>query len=106
MRSERISIQWYVQSLVQMQSISVYTHEEVETILDLLKDKVVPSYSNIDTACAISDSLGSYTAVAESRSRTRGSHAGSTGTSGGVVRRPLITPDELTRWTGRRTGRS
>lgn len=83
MRSERISIQWYVQSLVQMQSISVYTHEEVETILDLLKDKVVPSYSNIDTACAISDSLGSYTAVAESRSRTRGSHAGSTGTSGG-----------------------
>lgn len=104
MRSERISIQWFAQSLVQMQSVSGYTREEAETILDLLKDKVVLSCSNIDTARAISDSLGSYTALAESRSRTRGSHSGSTGTSEGTVRRPLITPDELTRWTGRRTG--
>lgn len=88
MRSERISIQWFAQSLVQMQSVSGYTREEAETILDLLKDKVVLSCSNIDTARAISDSLGSYTALAESRSRTRGSHSSSTGTSEGTVRPP------------------
>lgn len=104
MRSEDIHVLWFCQSLLQLQSVSGYTREEAETILDLLKDKVVPSCSNIETARKLSDSLGSYTAVAESRSRTRGTNTGSTGTSEGVVRRPLITPDELMRWTGRETG--
>ena len=49
-------------------------------------------------------SLGSYTALSESRGRTKGANTGSTGTSEGIVRRPLITPDELMRWTGRETG--
>lgn len=62
------------------------------------------SCSNIDTARKLSDSLGSYTALTESRSRTKGTNSGSTGTSEGVVRRPLIAPDELMRWTGRETG--
>ncbi|WP_444328916.1 hypothetical protein, partial [Paratractidigestivibacter sp.] len=48
--------------------------------------------------------MGSYTAVAQSTSRTKGVNTGSTGTSEGLVRRPLITPDEIQRWTGRETG--
>lgn len=104
MRSEGIHILWFCQSLLQLQSVSGYTHEEAETILDLLKDKVVLSCSNIETARKLSDSLGSYTALSESRSRTKGTNTGSTGTSEGTVRRPLITPDELMRWTGRETG--
>lgn len=104
MRSEGVHVFWFCQSLLQVQSVSGYSREEAETILDLLKDKVVLSCSNIETARKLSDSLGSYTAVAESRSRTKGTNTGSTGTSEGVVRRPLITPDELMRWTGRETG--
>lgn len=104
MRSEGISVQFYMQSLLQLQSVSGYSREEAETILDLLKDKVVLSCSNIETARRLSDSLGSYTALSESRSRTKGAHTGSTGTSEGTVRRPLITPDEMMRWTGRETG--
>lgn len=104
MRSEGIVVQFYMQSLLQLQSVSGYTREESETILDLLKDKVVLSCSNIETARKLSDSLGSYTALSESRSRTKGTHTGSTGTSESTVRRPLITPDELIRWTGRETG--
>lgn len=87
-----------------LQSVSGYSREEAETILDLLKDKVVLSCSNLDTARKLSESMGSYTAVAQSTSRTRGTNTGSTGTSEGLVRRPLITPDELQRWTGRGTG--
>ena len=97
-------VQFYMQSLLQLQSVSGYSREEAETILDLLKDKVVLSCSNIETARKLSDSLGSYTALSESRSRTKGANTGSTGTSEGIVRRPLITPDELMRWTGRKTG--
>lgn len=104
MRSEGIHILWFCQSLLQLQSVSGYNREEAETILDLLKDKVVLSCSNIETARKLSDSLGSYTALTESRSRTKGTNTGSTGTSEGIVRRPLITPDELMRWTGRETG--
>lgn len=103
MRGEGISVQFYMQSLLQLQSVSGYTREEAETILDLLKDKVVLSCSNIETARKLSDSLGSYTALSESQSRTKGTNTGSTGTSEGTVRRPLITPDELMRWTGRET---
>lgn len=104
MRSERISVLWFCQSLLALQSVSGYSREEAETILDLLKDKVVLSCSNLDTARKLSESMGSYTAVAQSTSRTRGTNTGSTGTSEGLVRRPLITPDELQRWTGRETG--
>lgn len=78
--------------------------EEAETILDLLKDKVVLSCSNLKTARKLSESMGSYTALAHSTSRTRGANTGSTGTSEGLVRRPLISPDEIQRWTGRETG--
>ena len=104
MRSEGVHVFWFCQSLLQIQSVSGYTREEAETILDLLKDKVVLSCSNLETARKLSDSMGSYTALAESRSRTRGTNSGSTGTSEGTVRRALITPDELMRWTGRETG--
>lgn len=104
MRSEGIHVLWFCQSLLQLQSVSGYSREEAETILDLLKDKVVLSCSNLDTARKLSESMGSYTAVAQSTSRTRGTNTGSTGTSEGLVRRPLITPDELQRWTGRETG--
>lgn len=104
MRSEGIHVLWFCQSLLQLQSVSGYTREEAETILDLLKDKVVLSCSNLDTARKLSESMGSYTAIARSTSRTRGSYSGSNGTSEGLVRRPLITPDELQRWTGRRIG--
>ena len=104
MRSERISVLWFCQSLLQLQSASGYSREEAETILDLLKDKVVLSCSNLDTARKLSESMGSYTAIAQSTSRTKGTNTGSTGTSEGLVRRPLITPDELQRWTGRETG--
>lgn len=104
MRSEGVHVLWFCQSLLQLQSVSGYSREEAETILDLLKDKVVLSCSNIETARKLSDSLGSYTALSESRSRTKGTNTGSTGTSEGAVRRPLITPDELMRWTGRETG--
>lgn len=62
------------------------------------------SCSNLDTARKLSESMGSYTAIAQSTSRTKGANTGSTGTSEGLVRRPLITPDELQRWTGRETG--
>ena len=104
MRSEGIHVLWFCQSLLQLQSVSGYSREEAETILDLLKDKVVLSCSNLDTARKLSESMGSYTAVAQSTSRTKGTNTGSTGTSDGLVRRPLITPDELQRWTGRETG--
>lgn len=104
MRSERISVLWFCQSLLQLQSVSGYSREEAETILDLLKDKVVLSCSNLDTARKLSESMGSYTAIAQSTSRTKGTNTGSTGMSEGLVRRPLITPDELQRWTGRETG--
>lgn len=104
MRSEGGHVLWFCQSLLQLQSVSGYSREEAETILDLLKDKVVLSCSNLDTARKLSESMGSYTAVAQSTSRTRGTNTGSTGTSEGLVRRPLITPDELQRWTGRETG--
>lgn len=104
MRSEGVHVLWFCQSLLQLQSVSGYSREEAETILDLLKDKVVLSCSNLDTARKLSESMGSYTAVAQSTNRTRGTNTGSTGTSEGLVRRPLITPDELQRWTGRETG--
>lgn len=104
MRSEGVHVLWFCQSLLQLQSVSGYSREEAETILDLLKDKVVLSCSNVETARKLSESLGSYTALSESRSRTKGANSGSTGTSEGTVRRPLITPDELMRWTGRETG--
>lgn len=104
MRSEGIRVLWFCQSLLQLQSVSGYSREEAETILDLLKDKVVLSCSNLDTARKLSESMGSYTAIAQSTSRTKGANTGSTGTSEGLVRRPLITPDELQRWTGRKTG--
>ena len=104
MRSEGIHVLWFCQSLLQLQSVSGYSREEAETILDLLKDTVVLSCSNVETARKLSESLGSYTALSESRSRTKGPNSGSTGTSEGTVRRPLITPDELMRWTGRETG--
>lgn len=104
MRSEGIHVLWFCQSLLQLQSVSGYSREESETILDLLKDKVVLSCSNLETARKLSESLGSYTAVAQSTSRTKGVNTGSTGTSEGLVRRPLITPDEIQRWTGRETG--
>lgn len=104
MRSEGIHVLWFCQSLLQLQSVSGYSQEEAETILDLLKDKVVLSCSNLDTARKLSESMGSYTAIAQSTSRTKGTNTGSTGTSEGLVRRPLITPDELQRWTGRETG--
>lgn len=104
MRSEGVHVLWFCQSLLALQSVSGYSREEAETILDLLKDKVVLSCSNLDTARKLSESMGSYTAVAQSTNRTRGTNTGSTGTSEGLVRRPLITPDELQRWTGRETG--
>lgn len=104
MRSEGIRVLWFCQSLLQLQSVSGYSREEAETILDLLKDKVVLSCSNLETARKLSESMGSYTAVAQSTSRTKGVNTGSTGTSEGLVRRPLITPDEIQRWTGRETG--
>ena len=104
MRSEGVHVLWFCQSLLQLQSVSGYSREEAETILDLLKDKAVLSCSNVETARKLSESLGSYTALSESRSRTKGTNSGSTGTSEGTVRRPLITPDELMRWTGRETG--
>lgn len=104
MRSEGVHILWFCQSLLQLQSVAGYSREEAETILDLLKDKVVLSCSNLDTARRLSESMGSYTAVAESRSRTRGQNTGSTGTSEGVLRRPLISSAEPQRWTGREVG--
>lgn len=104
MRSEGVHVLWFCQSLLQLQSVSGYSKEEAETILDLLKDKVVLSCSNLDTARKLSESMGSYTALARSTSRTKGPSYGSTGTSEGLVRRPLISPDELQRWTGRETG--
>lgn len=104
MRSEGVHVIWFCQSLLQLQSVSGYTREEAETILDLLKDKVVLSCSNLDTARKLSESMGSYTALARSTSRTKGVNTGSSGTSEAMVRRPLITPDELQRWTGRETG--
>lgn len=104
MRSEGIRVLWFCQSLLQLQSVSGYSREEAETILDLLKDKVVLSCSNLETARKLSESMGSYTAVAQSTSRTKGVNTGSTGTSEGLVRRPLIAPDEIQRWTGRETG--
>lgn len=104
MRSEGVHVLWFCQSLLQLQSVSGYSREEAETILDLLKDKVVLSCSNLDTARKLSESMGSYTAVAQSTSRTRGTNTGSTGTSEGTVKRPLISPDEIQRWTGRETG--
>lgn len=104
MRSEGVHVLWFCQSLLQLQSVSGYSREEAETILDLLKDKVVLSCSNLDTARKLSESMGSYTALARSTSRTKGANYGSTGTSEGLVRRPLIAPDELQRWTGRETG--
>lgn len=104
MRSEGIRVLWFCQSLLQLQSVSGYSREEAETILDLLKDKVVLSCSNLETARKLSESMGSYTAVAQSTSRTKGVNTGSTGKSEGLVRRPLIAPDEIQRWTGRETG--
>ena len=104
MRSEGIHVMWFCQSLLQLQSVSGYSKEEAETILDLLKDKVVLSCSNLDTARKLSESMGSYTAVAQSTSTTKGTGTGSTGTSDGPVRRPLISPAELQQWTARRTG--
>ena len=104
MRSEGIHVMWFCQSLLQLQSVSGYSKEEAETILDLLKDRVVLSCSNLDTARTLSESMGSYTAVAQSTSTTKGANTGSTGTSDGPVRRPLISPAELQQWTARRTG--
>ena len=104
MRSEGIHVLWFCQSLLQLQSVSGYSREEAETILDLLKDKVVLSCSNLDTAKKISESMGAYTALSTSRSKTKSVNNGSSGTSEGLMRRPLITPDELQRWTGREVG--
>lgn len=77
MRTEGIHLFWFCQSLLQMQSVSGYTREEAEIILDLLKDKVVLSCSNLNTARKLSESMGSHTAVARSTSRTKGSNYGS-----------------------------
>ena len=104
MRSGGIHLLWFCQSLLQLQSVAGYSREEASTMLDLLKDKVVLSCSNADTARMLSAAMGDYTAVAESRSVTRGSNSGSTNTGESLIRRPLIAPAELMRWTGREVG--
>ena len=103
-RSEGIHVMWFCQSLVQLQSVSGYSREEAETILDLLKDKVILSCPSVETARKLSESMGSYTAIAESHGRTKAPHTGSSSRSKAIVRRPLISTDELQRWTGRTTG--
>ncbi len=86
MHSEGVHVLWFCQSLLQLQSVSGYSREEAETIPDLLKDKVALSCSNVETARKLSESLGSYTALSESRSRIKGTNSGSTGMSEGTVR--------------------
>ncbi|MBM6778744.1 type IV secretory system conjugative DNA transfer family protein [Collinsella tanakaei] len=104
MRSEGLHLLLVCQSLLQLQSVAGYSRDEASTILDLLKDKIVLSCSNADTARMLSAAMGDYTAVAESRSVTRGANSGSTNTGESLIRRPLIAPAELMRWTGRTVG--
>ena len=85
MRSEGVHVLWFCQSLLALRSVSGYSREEAETILDLLKDKVVLSCSNLDTARKLSESMGSYTAVAQSTNRTRGTNTGWTGRETGAL---------------------
>lgn len=103
-RSAGLHVVAAFQSLSQLESRAGYTRAEAETMLDLLGDKVILSVENVDTARKLSDSMGTYGATTRSRSRSRGANTSSSGSSESVMRRPLISPDELMRWTAGGTG--
>lgn len=86
------------------QSRAGYTKAEAETVLDLLGDKVILSVENVETARKLSDSMGTYGATTKSQNRSKGTNTSSAGSSESVMRRPLISPDELMRWTAKGTG--
>lgn len=101
-RSAGLSVVCAFQSLNQLESRAGYT--KAETVLDLLGDKVILSVKNVETARKLSDSMGTYGATTRSQSRNRGANTSSAGSSESVMRRPLISPDELMRWTAKGTG--
>ncbi len=103
-RSAGLSVVCAFQSLNQLESRAGYTKAEAETVLDLLGDKVILSVENVETARKLSDSMGTYGATTRSQSRSRGANTSSAGSSESVMRRPLISPDELMRWTAKGTG--
>lgn len=103
-RSAGLSVVCAFQSLNQLESRAGYTRAEAETVLDLLGDKVILSVENVETARRLSDSMGTYGATTRSQSRSRGANTSSAGSSESVMRRPLISPDELMRWTAGGTG--
>lgn len=103
-RSANLHVVCAFQSLSQLESRAGYTKAEAETVLDLLGDKVILSVENVETAKKLSDSMGTYGATTKSQSRNRGTNTSSAGTSESVMRRPLISADELMRWTARGTG--
>ncbi len=103
-RSANLHVVCAFQSLNQLESRAGYTKAEAETVLDLLGDKVILSVENVETARKLSDSMGTYGATTKSRSRSKGTNTSSAGSSEPVMRRPLISPDELMRWTAKGTG--
>lgn len=103
-RSANLHVVCAFQSLNQLESRAGYTKAEAETVLDLLGDKVILSVENVETARKLSDSMGTYGATTKSRSRSKGTNTSSAGSSESVMRRPLISPDELMRWTAKGTG--
>lgn len=103
-RSAGLHVVCAFQSLSQLESRAGYTKAEAETVLDLLGDKVVLSVENVETARKLSDSMGAYGATTKSQSRSKGPNTSSAGSSESVMRRPLISPDELMRWTAKGTG--
>lgn len=92
------------QSLSQLESRAGYSRAEADTFLDLLGDKVILSVENVETAKKLSDSMGTYGAMTKSQSRSKGTNTSSAGSSESIMRRPLISADELMRWTAKGTG--
>ena len=103
-RSAGLHVIAALQSLTQLERRAGYTKAEAEAVLDLLGDKVILSVENVETAKKLSDSMGTYGATTKSQSRNKGTNTSSAGSSESVMRRPLISPDELMRWTAKGTG--
>lgn len=75
--------------------------EEASTIFNNIDTTLFLASSDKDTCKHYSDMLGSYTVETESRSRTKGSAASSSGTTKSYCEAKLFRPEDLEKWDWR-----
>ena len=98
-RKENIGVILFWQSFNQLEAVAKYSREEAALVLDLCKSKVILSCGDIQIAKNLSEQMGTYTAQVTNRNQSKSYNGGSTGTADSIIRRALIDPSELTKWS-------